>query len=346
MSARFVLRAALSTLFVAAPAAAQPNTFGLTWPAGWPDLAPWDPALPVTAMPAHFDWSEMLPHPVRDQGGCGSCWAFATIGAFEYQILINEQVDVDLSEQWLVSCNEDGWSQPCTPENGGFVGHNYFWPLATESDACGDDGAVLDEDFPYTAGNPPCACPFEHRFWNDGWSYIGLIPGVFATRDQIKNAIYQHGPIAASVNASNWPGRGQPVPSVFRECLSDFPNHLIVIVGWDDARGPNGAWKIRNSWGPNWGENGHMWIEYDCSWIGFGANYVKYPPGRGVWVDFSHSGFERGWFTEPFNSLSEGIDAVAPGGTLNIKAGSSSVVRTLDRPMTIRPFGGSVVLDG
>src|SRR5262245_6896519 len=133
------LQALLTIWLATIPAYGQPS-FGLSWPNGWPDLAPWDPAFPTGPLPSRFDWSELFPHPVRNQIPCGSCWAFATIGALEYQILINERLHVDLSEQWLINCNHDGWSQPCSQTGGGFVAHNYFWPAASEADECGDDG--------------------------------------------------------------------------------------------------------------------------------------------------------------------------------------------------------------
>jgi C1A family cysteine protease len=50
-------------------------------------------------------------------------------------------------------------------------------------------------------------------------------------------------------------------------------NHAVVLVGWDDNLGSNGAWRLKNSWGNGWGESGMMWIEYGCS---NGGNYLTY----------------------------------------------------------------------
>lgn len=317
--------------------AARAQLTGLEWPAGWPDLAPWDPSFPVTPLPDQFDWSTLFPDlPARSQGSCGSCWAFATTAALEYQILIHERKSVDLSEQWLVSCNEDGWS--C---DGGYAAHNYFMTSTTETDPCGDQGAVLEQDFPYQASDLTCACPYEHFYTLNGWSYIGVIPGLFATQDQIKNALYQRGPLWITVKAG-YPAFRNYSSGVLRTCSDEYPDHAVLLVGWDDARG---AWRIRNSWGADWGENGYAWIEYFCSSICLGATYVVYPAGRGVWLDWSYTGiFERGWFTEPYNSLAEAQDSLANGGTLNIKSGAIAAATTFAEPMTVISYGGSVII--
>ncbi len=327
------------TLAITMTSIAQAQELGLELPAGWPDLGPWDPSFPVTTMPSSFDWTELFPQlPVRDQGPCGSCWAFATVGALEYQILINEREAVDLSEQWLLGCaSADGLD--C---GGGWAAHNYFLDSTSESDPCGGKGAVLESQLPYAAIDTTCGCPYTHSYLIDHWSYIGLIPGVLATDDQIKNAVYQHGPLFVTVRAG-YPGFDSSYDSgVISPCVGALPNHAVLIVGWDDGLG---AWKIRNSWGADWGESGYGWIAYGCSNIGFAASYVVYPEGKGVWLDWSFSGLvERGWFNEPYNSLPEALGALDDGGTLSIKTGSNSVVGLLTKEMTIQPFGGPVVL--
>lgn len=322
--------------------AEPPELFGLRLPANWTDLGGWDPAFPLPGeLPARFVWSEKFPgHTVRDQGDCGSCWAFGTVGALEYQVLINQRKQVDLSEQWLVSCNRDGMD--C---DGGFAAHNYFVRSSSYNDSCGGDGAVLESDFPYRAVNGNCRCPYEHHYWLSGWSYIGVIPGVFATDDQIKRAIYYYGPITAAINAETLHHRNG-FTGVIRDCSIAPVNHLIVIVGWSDSLG---AWRVRNSWGTDWGDDGEAWVAYGCSSIGFGANYVRYPAGRGTWVDFDYTKEEKGVFNLPYNTLSEGINALSDGGTLNIKAGYTTLTPTWGQDghsMIVMSYGGSVVIGG
>ena len=112
---------------------------------------------PVVSLPATFDWkAEGKVTAVRDQGSCGSCWAFGTVGAMESAILIQSGQAVDLSEQFLVSCNASGWS--C---NGGWWAHNYH--MNTLANLQSVAGAVLRSryalysiqwDLPYNNESP------------------------------------------------------------------------------------------------------------------------------------------------------------------------------------------------
>jgi hypothetical protein len=60
---------------------------------------------------------------------------------------------------------------------------------------------------------------------------------------------------------------------VFSGRSSDI-NHDVILVGWDDRKGKNGAWLLRNSWGTSWGEDGYMWIEYGANQVGTSALWV------------------------------------------------------------------------
>nr|MBN2276772.1 choice-of-anchor J domain-containing protein [candidate division Zixibacteria bacterium] len=218
-------------------------------------------------LPAAFDWRDSTGcPPVKNQGGCGSCWAFGTVGALECNILIKDGLTVDLSEQWLVSCNQDGYD--C---EGGWWAHDYHqW----KTDPCGGFGAVMEEDFPYTATNGTCNCPYDHYYTIDSWGYIGnsySIPSVSA----MKQAILDYGPISVAVYANS--AMQAYTGGIFNGCASGTVNHGVVLVGWDDSQGTSGVWIMRNSWGTGWGEEGgYMRMEYGCSSIGYGASYVVY----------------------------------------------------------------------
>jgi C1A family cysteine protease len=129
--------------------------WGLVEPDNWQDNAKFDSMNVRDDIPDRFDWRELngCP-PIRDQARCGSCWAFATVGALECNIKIKDGVEVDLSEQWLVSCNTQhdafGRSWSCS---GGWYAHDYFmeepvWdaedvPPHYRVDKCGYTGFVF-----------------------------------------------------------------------------------------------------------------------------------------------------------------------------------------------------------
>jgi C1A family cysteine protease/PKD repeat protein len=239
---------------------------GLKEPDDWRARARFDQiatSSSTAVLPTAFDWRTYNGcTPIRNQGGCGSCWAFATVGALECAIRVREAQSVDLSEQWLLSCNHEGWD--C---DGGWYAHAYHeWA----TDPCNSSGAVLESSFPYVAWERMCACPYEHKYWIDSWAYID--GGIEA----MKRAILEYGPISISVyvNSAFQSYHG----GIFNACATGTVNHSVVLVGWDDAQGTNGIWIMRNSWGAGWGESGYMRIPYGCSLVGYAACYVDYRP--------------------------------------------------------------------
>jgi hypothetical protein len=241
---------------------------GLVEPENWWVNASFDPSIPTRELPSHFDWRELGGcTPVKDQDGCGSCWAFGTVAPLECNILIKDHKEVDLSEQWLVSCNQNGWG--C---NGGWWAHDYHqWKM----DRYNGTGAVLEEEFPYVAWDAPCDGPYHHPYIMDSWHYIGWSQGVAPT-DEIKQAIMTYGPV--SVGCAVTEAFGAYTGGAFNENDPQAQiNHAVALVGWDDSQGANGVWFLRNSWGSGWGEEGYMRIEYGVCKVGYGACYVNYP---------------------------------------------------------------------
>ena len=246
---------------------------------------------PSPQLPSAFDWRNLNGvTPVKDQDGCGSCWAFSTVGLLESNIKIRDGIIEDLSEQYLVSCNTESWS--CS---GGWWVHDYHeW----KSNPCDPTpGAVLETGFPYTANDDPCCvgeCPCSHSYKIVSWHCIGAgatkpscWTGSVPPIDDLKKAIYDHGPISVAVwvgsafvsYTSMCDGDGVLEPNeVFETNETDgsYVNHAVALVGWNDNVGTNGAWILRNSWGTNWGEKGYMYIGYGISNAGSCANYIDY----------------------------------------------------------------------
>ncbi|MGQ9595001.1 MAG: C1 family peptidase [Anaerolineae bacterium] len=222
-------------------------------------------------LPPAFDWRVQaggLP-PVRDQRACGSCWAFSTVGALEGNLKIQDGVLRDLSEQYLVSCNLEGWG--C---DGGSWAHDYHLNKVPPGEP--EAGAVSEGNFPYAAQDLPCNPPHPHISRISSWRFVGSSVGVPDTT-AIKRAILEHGPVAAAVCAGPlMQGYRGGIFSTNERCAPYAVNHAILLVGWDDTQGSGGVWILRNSWGTGWGEGGYMRITYGTSNVGYGANYVVY----------------------------------------------------------------------
>jgi C1A family cysteine protease len=246
---------------------------GVVRPKDWAVGARFDPCNPRRTLPAAFDWRNYNGHnyctPIKDQDGCGSCWAFGLLGAVESNILIKDLTTTDLSEQWLVSCTGVGGCSGAWPGDAA----NFLLDNGQYHDPCGGYGAVMEADFPYVAWDAPCNCPYSHPYKLDNWAFIGDEWGI-PTVDQLKQAILDHGPITVCVYASGaFQGYGG---GIFNACSGTEINHAVALVGWDDNQG-GGVWFLRNSWGPGWGEGGYMKIVYNCSLVGYNALYVDYP---------------------------------------------------------------------
>jgi C1A family cysteine protease/predicted secreted protein len=222
---------------------------------------------PVLGLPASFNWCDTGGcTPVQNQGRCGSCWAFSTVGALESNIRIQDGVIKDLAEQYLLSCNTDGWD--C---GGGWWAHDYHLDRIPSGEP--DAGAVYEADFPYTARDDSCNPPHTHHEKIISWSYIGPVDGVPSVAT-IKQAIYDHGPVSVGICVGSafqaYSG------GVFETNECSEVNHAVLLVGWDDSQGTSGIWYLKNSWGTDWGESGYMRIGYGTSQVGFSANYIVY----------------------------------------------------------------------
>jgi C1A family cysteine protease len=209
------------------------------------------------ALPQAFDWRGLGGvSPAKNQGSCGSCWAFATIGQLESFALIYDERLLDLSEQAIMACN--GADQGC---NGGF--------LSTAYDVFLSYGAVDESCMPYEARDG-VDCTMH------SCEPLATIDGYYAvspTVDQIKQAIYDYGPVACGMfahdNLSNY------ISGCYSADYPDSPNHGVLLVGWDDtACGGDGAWIMKNSWGENWGDDGVGFIQYNVSSIGVFPYYI------------------------------------------------------------------------
>ncbi|NPV86890.1 MAG: hypothetical protein HPY45_12875 [Anaerolineae bacterium] len=225
--------------------------------------------------PSSYDWSSgnnrlgsNVMTSVKDQRSCGSCWAFGSVGVLEAAIKMQGGGEQDLSEQYLVSCNTDGWS--C---NGGWWAHDYHKDKPGK--LSNPPGAVYESNMPYTASNGTCSYVSNHPYTLQSWQYVG--DETLASVPSIKAAIQQYGPVAAAVCASDsfmsYSG------GVYDKNECGNVNHAIIIVGWDDA---TQSWKIKNSWGTGWGEGGYMRIKWGVNGVGKSASAIVFGGGGGV----------------------------------------------------------------
>jgi hypothetical protein len=220
-------------------------------------------------LPVAFDWRYNNGNwvtPVKMQGECGACTAFATVAAFETLIMLeagSSEPAPDLSEQYLVSCGPSGTRDGYA--YGGCIG-NYSDYISGFLRSAG----VPDEAcFSYAAGQdigtePPCgdACADAAARIKKimSWSYIApQALGFLPTPDQIK-AVLVNKPVPCGMyiydDFKHYAG-GIYEPVSGQDIIG---GHLACIVGYDDAQQ---CWIVKNSWGTAWGEDGFFRIGYN-----------------------------------------------------------------------------------
>ncbi len=187
---------------------------------------------------------------VKDQGNCGSCWAFATMGSVESRWKILGLGNNDLSENNLIYGH--GFIPGACDGGNGYMSTAYLSRY---------DGPVSESDDPYEASSG------DNGTHHPGLPKQGYIPQAkFLPNDAnvIKQFINDYGALHtnmcwddASYNSSDY---------TYYYSGSASTNHAVLLVGWDDNKvtaGGTGAWIIRNSWGTAWGEDGFFYISYN-----------------------------------------------------------------------------------
>lgn len=213
-----------------------------------PAIPPVDPTTPM------FDWRYYgVVSRVRDQGECGDCWAFGTLGAFEGAYALGMRRLVDLSEQEVLNCSGAG---SC---GGGW----WAFPFLVQR------GSVTELQLPYRGTEGRCYAVVASSYRAATWSYVSTTTPNNPSVAEVKTALCKFGPIAAAVRAT--PAFLSYQAGVFNERDPRSINHAITIVGWNDRLG---AWAIKNSWGPSWGTDGFAYIAYESNGIGTGAAWV------------------------------------------------------------------------
>jgi len=209
------------------------------------------------APPATFDWRKANPNPVtavKDQGQCGSCWAFSATENIESMNILHGNPHTKLSPEQIVDC--DTVDQGC---NGGDTptAFNYVTNAG---------GMMTETAYPYTAGGGQAGpCQFDPKMVAAKISnFTWAIPVCASSCDKqditkLRTALSTIGPFAICVYAQPWQDYQGGVFSD-ASCIHSYPqlDHCVQMVGYDWNKG---YWIIRNSWGTNWGESGYIYID-------------------------------------------------------------------------------------
>ncbi len=207
------------------------------------------------AAPSSLDWRTYgRVARVKDQGTCGSCWAFATVANLEGLYAAYKGIQVTFSEQMLVDC--DTSDSGC---NGGLMQYSFTWLKK-------NGGIMYEAEYPYRGYQQTCMSDASRYadFYITGYQKLGSSWSTWSCVDeeQVKEFLYQVGPLAIALNAdylSDYISGVFDLSSTY--CPSSGINHAVTLVGYgyDSTYGLD-YWIVKNSWGSNWGESGYFRI--------------------------------------------------------------------------------------
>ena len=269
----------------------------------------------ISSLPSYYSLRDhnLLTIP-KDQQSSGNCWAFTAIAVLESAILKATGEYMDLSEEnmknviaqfsdfgWTIETNEGGYG----PMPIGYLA-SWLGPINETDDPFDDKGTLS-----------PILNSLMHV-----QNVVYLNRENFLDNDEIKKAIMQYGAVGTSMyfdsNYLRWEGY---------YCWNLYPsNHAVTIVGWDDnysrdhfyglpSTCGDGAWIVRNSWGPNWNDDGYFYVSYyDEKFAQPGVSFLNYAivlndtirydknyqydiPGKS---DFYYSDAENIWYKNIF----------------------------------------------
>jgi len=207
-------------------------------------------------IPDTFDWTTVpgVLNSVQDQGSCGSCWSFASTAVMESVYAIKHNTLYKLSEQQLVDCDST---------NSGCNGGN----LSLAAIYLKKNGQTSEDSYPYAGVDQTCK-KFTPIVKLNSYKIVAK------DEDEMRKALVQNGPLAIAINANpvQFYTGGVLRPSV---CSPNGINHAVVAVGYD-IKAADPYWKIRNSWGSNWGENGYFRLYYGENTCGVSEDVLTY----------------------------------------------------------------------
>ncbi|XP_003383726.1 PREDICTED: cathepsin L1-like [Amphimedon queenslandica] len=196
-------------------------------------------------LPEEVDWrTKNAVTGVKDQGQCGSCYAFSAVGALEgAQALAHDKL-VHLSEQNIVDCSIPYGNKGC---NGGNMYESFRYIID-------NDGIDREDGYKYTGRQGQCK--FDRKAI--GGRQVGIIHIPTGSEAELQSALATAGPVSVAIDGSSNAFRFYE-KGVFDEpnCSTTKLTHAGLIIGYGKKKGKP-YWLVKNSWGPHWGMKGYI----------------------------------------------------------------------------------------
>ena len=193
--------------------------------------------------PDAVDWrAQGLVTPIKDQGDCGSCWAFSSTGAMEGAFAKKNGTLISLSEQDLVDCVDD-----CSGCDGGW--------MAKAMEYVVEHGGIDTElSYPYQGVGGQCA--FNQS--NVATNFSSVVNITQGDCQGLFNAVATQGPISVAINANGIMNYQNGIYSD-QNCDPQSLDHGVLVVGYGVTTDGKLYYIVKNSWGTDWGQDGYMY---------------------------------------------------------------------------------------
>ncbi|KAK3551186.1 hypothetical protein QTP70_013864 [Hemibagrus guttatus] len=214
------------------------------------------------SVPDSVDWRDQgYVTEVKNQGSCGSCWAFSAAGALEAQLKKKTGRLLSLSPQNLVDCSVPYGNKGC---NGGYMSAAFQYVI--------NNGIASEEAYPYTGVDGQCRYDQSQRVANcTSYRYVSG-----GDEEALKQAVATIGPISVAIDAT------RPSFILYRSGIYNDPscshdvNHGVLAIGYGSQNGDD-YWLVKNSWGTRFGDGGYIRMARNKGNMCGIASYPCYP---------------------------------------------------------------------
>jgi KDEL-tailed cysteine endopeptidase len=191
-------------------------------------------------LPSSVDWYRKgAVTPVKNQGLCGSSWAFSAASALESAWFIKYKILKNISEQQLIDCSALEGNQGC---NGGLMDYAF--------DYIRNKGLTTDSAYPYTATSSKCAAKGTIAVTASGFKNVPA-----NSQKALMTAVNQQ-PISVAIEVDQDSFQFYSSGVLTTSCGTNL-NHGVLLVGYGNVTDID-YYKIKNSWGTDWGMNGYI----------------------------------------------------------------------------------------